>query len=104
MKSNKKYILGLDISTSKIGFNIISNTISNDIKDIIKIGIIEPEGNNLFEKSNFSVNKIKNLLNKYEDVEYIFIEDSLKSFASGRTSADVKIKLITINNIIHYEL
>ena len=107
-------ILGLDISTTTIGFNIIKNNINSDI---IKFGFIKPnlyveskdstiytDNETLIFKCIYSVNEIKKILIKYPDIKYVFLEDSLKNFATGKTKANVKIMLITINNIIYYEL
>lgn len=47
--------------------------------------------------------KIDKLIDKY-NIKYIFIEGSLKNYASGRTSAEVVVQLITLNNLITYHL
>lgn len=93
-------ILGLDISTKAIGYSIIPKEESNQY---IEIGVINPEGKDIYEKVKYSYNQINKIFWRYY-IEYIFIEAGLKSFAAGRSNPDTKVQLITLNNILTYLL
>lgn len=94
-------VLGLDISTSKIGYSILPENLDEYVYK--KIGFIEPEGDNIFEKTYYAVNKVKELVDKY-NINWCFTENNLLSFAAGRSSANVIVMLVTINSIITYKL
>jgi len=87
-------ILGLDVSTSFVGATVLNN--KNEIVcceawDLRKI-------KNIFSKAE----KVKNELTKLQDIDEIYIEQSLQAFRSGFSSANTLSTLSRFNGIISW--
>jgi len=91
-------ILGLDISTKKIGYAIF-----DDFK-IVKFGCIcTKKDTTIYERAEMAISELENLLNKYQ-IDKIIIEESLLQFANSSSSANTIVKLTMINAIISFHL
>jgi Holliday junction resolvasome RuvABC endonuclease subunit len=90
-------ILGLDISTSKIGYSIIDKN-----KNLIEYGVwkYKPE-TPLEEKTQLFTEKLKYLRSKYE-IEKTFVEQPFIAFSGGRTTAVTMAKLQRFNGMCCY--
>ena len=91
-------ILGLDVSTSCVGYAFTED------KKILDMGFIDIKK----EKTpKDKVQKVLDFLHKIsyiDDVEKIYVEDNLSGFAGGRTSQQVIVKLAKFNAILCFML
>lgn len=86
--------LGLDISTTTVGYALTTKT------DIETIGFVDlKKYNDLSEKAWHLYNQICDLI-EFSKVENIIVEDSLSGFSRGRTSQQTIIKLAKFNAIV----
>jgi len=92
-----KFILGLDISTSKIGFSIVDEN-----KNLIECGVwkYKPE-TPLEEKTKLFTEELKVLRRKYE-IKETFVEQPFIAFSGGRTTAVTMAKLQRFNGMCCY--
>ena len=91
-------ILGLDISTSCVGYAFTEN------KKILDMGFIDiKKFTNHKEKAFFVLTEI-NKSSYIDDVKKVYVEDNLSGFAGGRTSQQVIIKLAKFNAILCFML
>lgn len=95
-------ILGLDISSSTIGFGILDKD-----ANLIKYGHLKPLKKNKADKNNLgytarladAYNLIIDLLEK-ENPDIIIIEDYAKKFSVGKSTANTIIVLATFNEAV----
>ena len=91
-------ILGLDVSTSCVGYAFTQD------KKILDMGFIDIRK----EKTpKDKVQKVLEVLNKHDYMDEVFdinVEDNLQGFAGGRTSQQVIIKLAKFNAILCFML
>jgi|TARA_Y100000310_G_scaffold70245_1_gene65827 Holliday junction resolvasome RuvABC endonuclease subunit len=87
-------ILGLDISTRTVGYAFVNN------QKILDIGFIDISKYETIRNKTFAVfEKISD--NKYcDDLDNVYVEDSLSGFARGRTSIQTIIKLAKLNAVL----
>lgn len=100
-------IIGLDISTTCIGFCILT-----DQGDFYHTGHLMMSGDTLNQKAiifDAFLYGLKNLKNmavdvpwKNEEIKYIFIEDALKKFSNGFSNAKTLAMLQSFNSICSY--
>ena len=91
-------ILGLDISTTCVGYAFTEN------KKILDMGFIDiKKFTNHKEKAFFVLTEI-NKSPYIDDVKKVYVEDNLSGFAGGRTSQQVIIKLAKFNAILCFML
>ena len=90
--------LGLDISTTTVGYAFTKN------KKILDMGFIDIKKHKLYkDKAFFVLTQLAK--NSYiDDIEQIYVEDNLSGFAGGRTSQQVIIKLAKFNAILGFIL
>ena len=92
-------ILGLDISTSIIGFTII------DQGEIVKTFAVDLRNKNkfpdLFAKYNHVQGELLDIQREYK-ITHIFIEQSLQMFRSGFSSAKTLSTLSSFNGVVSY--
>lgn len=91
-------ICGLDISTSITGVTLLDNDgkiVYNEAWDTRKF-------KDFFDKANFIRSKVSFLCDKYEDIEEIYIEQSLQSFRSGFSSAKTLSALSRFNGVVSW--
>ena len=87
-------ILGLDVSTSFVGFTVLNNKnkiVRCEAWDLRKI-------KNIFSKAE----KVKNELTKLQDIDEIYIEQSLQAFRSGFSSAATLSLLSRFNGVVSW--
>ena len=91
-----KYCLGLDISTSVIGY-----CYSSDANKIDCAGFVDIKKFTTFrEKAHYVSDKLSEF--KIKDVCKIIVEDTLSGFGGGRTSQQTIVKLAKCNAIVSY--
>ena len=90
-------ILGLDVSTSNIGYAVI-----NLDGSLVDLGYIELSKKKCFiEKNNVSHQILKTISQTYS-IEHVFIEECLQRFSFGRSSANTIVRLALFNGSIQY--
>ena len=90
--------LGLDISTTTVGYAFTKN------KKILDMGFIDIKKHKLYKDKAFLI-LTQLAKNSYiDDIEQIYVEDNLSGFAGGRTSQQVIIKLAKFNAILGFIL
>jgi len=88
--------LGLDISTSNVGWCIIN---SKD-NSLVSAGAIElSKKKDIFEKCS-SVRKVLSDLNIHFGVDLVFIEENLQAFRPGFSSAKTIVTLARFNGMV----
>jgi Holliday junction resolvasome RuvABC endonuclease subunit len=88
--------LGLDISTSNVGWCLLDTT----THDLISAGAIElSKKNNIFEKSHEVRNVLRDLNSRYS-ISNIAIEENLQAFRPGFSSAKTIVTLARFNGIV----
>jgi len=86
--------LGLDISTSTVGYAFVEN------KQILDMNFINIKNYDIYKEKAFIVLEELNKNSNIDKVEKIYAEDNLSGFASGRTSQQTIIKLAKFNAIL----
>ena len=88
--------LGLDASTTTVGYAFV------DDKTVIDMGFIPiHKEKTLRDKVEVTLDAI-NKLCPFEDIDKIYIEDSLSGFLYGKTSQQTIIKLAKFNAVLMY--
>lgn len=91
-------ILGLDVSTSIIGYTLLDNK-----GDLISIGHIDMTklDRNVWTKAFFARSQLTELCNVYQPT-HVFIEDPVSKFTKGKSSSHTIILLIRFNTLCSY--
>lgn len=92
--------LGLDISTSTIGYCVLGNNVG--IAEIGYIDLNKEEG--VYNKVDEAMKKLDEILNRYKTMDLINIEDNMGNFSWGKTKIQTVMLLAKFNGIISYEL
>lgn len=89
-------ILGLDLSTSMIGWNIRNET------SIIEVGYISLKKiDDMFDKVDFAIKEIDKILAQHS-IDYVGVEAALERVSGGKTTAITMNKLICFNFTLSY--
>lgn len=89
-------ILGLDASTTTVGYAFVEN------KKVIDMGFIPiNKEKTIRDKVQVTLDEI-NKLDPFDEINKIYIEDSLSGFMRGRTSQQTIIKLAKFNAVLTY--
>ena len=89
-------ILGLDASTTTVGYAFVEN------KKVIDMGFIPiDKEKTIRDKVQVTLDEI-NKLDPFDEINKIYIEDSLSGFMRGRTSQQTIIKLAKFNAVLTY--
>ena len=88
--------LGLDISTSCVGYALTEN------KKILEMGFIDIKKQTTHKEKAFYVLTCINESSYIDNVEKVYVEDNLSGFAGGRTSQQVIVKLAKFNAVLCY--
>ena len=89
-------ILGLDVSTTTIGYAFTQN------KKILDMGFIDiKKQKTIQEKAYYAMDILEE---KPHEIDRIHVEDNLSGFSGGRTSQQVIIKLAKFNAILCFML
>lgn len=95
-------ILGLDVSTSNTGIAIIENANpyipQQHVKTLRPIELTKCKG--LWEKIDKARSDLQKLHEEYPQIDKLCIEEPLKNFSTGLSSADVIVALIRFNGIV----
>ena len=92
----KDVVLGLDISTSKIGLCIMDHKFN-----LLETKLIKLNTKDSLEKRCIQLERELKLYNKYW-IKDIFIESAFIAFSGGKTSAVTMIKLQRFNGMVCY--
>ena len=88
--------LGLDASTTTVGYAFV------DGKEVIDLGFIPiQKEKSIRDKVQLTMDTITEL-DPFDQIEQIYIEDSLSGFMRGRTSQQTIIKLAKFNAVLTY--
>ena len=88
--------IGLDASTTTVGFAFVDN------KNVIDIGFIPiDKQKTIRDKVQLTMDELTKL-DPFEEVDKIYIEDNLSGFSRGRTSQQTIIKLAKFNAVLVY--
>ena len=88
--------IGLDASTTTVGYAFVED------KKILDVGFIPiHKESTIRDKVRVTMDSIT-ALDPFEDVDKIYIEDSLSGFSRGRTSQQTIIKLAKFNAVLVY--
>lgn len=89
-------ILGLDASTTTVGYAFVEN------KKVIDMGFIPiNKEKTIRDKVQVTLDEV-NKLDPFDEIDKIYIEDSLSGFMRGRTSQQTIIKLAKFNAVLTY--
>tara|TARA_R100001377_G_scaffold14295_1_gene7298 strand:+ start:503 stop:1006 length:504 start_codon:yes stop_codon:yes gene_type:complete len=89
-------ILGLDASTTTVGYAFVEN------KKVIDMGFIPiNKEKTIRDKVEVTLDEI-NKLDPFNEIDKIYIEDNLSGFMQGRTSQQTIIKLAKFNAVLTY--
>ena len=88
--------LGLDISTSCVGYAFTEN------KQILDMGFIDLKKQTTHKEKVFFVLTRINESSYIDKVKKVYVEDNLSGFAGGRTSQQVIVKLAKFNAVLCY--
>lgn len=92
--SNK--VLGLDLSTTTVGFAFAED------QKILEAGFIDISKQKILRDKIFLVFEMLSNNDHFDDLDVIYIEESLQNFAYGRTSTQTIIKLSQINAVMSF--
>ena len=92
------FTLGLDISTSCVGYAFTKD------KKILDMGFIDIKKQKTPREKVFKVLGFLDNISYIDEVEKIFVEDNLSGFAGGRTSQQVIVKLAKFNAVLCFIL
>lgn len=100
----KKYYLGLDISSSIVGFCLLSQEKEQPfaLEKIGHVKLTKSSLENLFDKAEFAINEIIAAIPNNIALSSIFVEANAKMFMQGKTTADVIITLAKMNVLVSY--
>ena len=88
--------LGLDASTTTVGYAFV------DGKEIVTMGFIPiQKEETIRDKVEFTMKEITKV-DPFNEIEQIYIEDSLSGFMRGRTSQQTIVKLAKFNAVLVY--
>ena len=88
--------LGLDASTTTVGYAFV------DGKEIVTMGFIPiQKEDTIRDKVKLTLDEI-NKLDPFNEIDKIYIEDSLSGFMRGRTSQQTIVKLAKFNAVLVY--
>lgn len=91
-----KYCLGLDISTSVVGYCYSSSKSNIDCAGFIDIKKLT----NFREKAHYVSDTLSSI--EINNISTIIVEDTLSGFGGGRTSQQTIVKLAKCNAIVSY--
>jgi len=90
-------ILGLDISSSRIGYCLI-----NENEDLLLVDEIKLKpSQSLEERADIFKNTIE-IIKEHSEVDYVFIEQPFMAFSGGKTTATTMAKLQRFNGMCSY--
>jgi hypothetical protein len=94
-------ILALDISTAIVGFAIFRKGVSVEETLVHADAVVLKNTKNYFDKINNMKKVFKDIHEKY-DITEVYVEEALKKFSRGRSSAHTLILLAKFNGTLCY--
>jgi hypothetical protein len=92
-----RLVLGLDVSTSITGYVVLDTDLN-----LVRMGHIDfSKCNGLWEKTDMAKSVLDALLSEFP-VDKVYVEESLMSFSSGRSSAATITTLSKFNALVSY--
>lgn len=95
--------IGLDISTSIVGVCVLEHK-TNKLIDLFPIKMTSTKFNDIWDKSLFFETEIIKKINPTWTLKRIFVEEAMKRFAPGFSSADTIITLAKMNGIACFSM
>ena len=90
-------ILGLDISSSRIGYCLI-----NENEDLLLVDEIKLKPSQSLEERADIFKKTMEIIKEHSEVNYVFIEQPFMAFSGGKTTAATMAKLQRFNGMCSY--
>jgi len=90
-------ILGLDISSSRIGYCLI-----NENEDLLLVDEIKLKPSQTLEERADIFKKTMKIIKEHSEVNYVFIEQPFVAFSGGKTTATTMAKLQRFNGMCSY--
>ena len=90
-------ILGLDISSSRIGYCLI-----NENEDLLLVDEIKLKPSQSLEERADIFKKTMEIIKEHSEVDYVFIEQPFMAFSGGKTTAATMAKLQRFNGMCSY--
>lgn len=90
-------ILGLDISSSRIGYCLI-----NEKEELLLVDEIKFKSSQTLEKRADIFKEAMSIINEHSEVDYVFIEQPFMAFSGGKTTAATMAKLQRFNGMCSY--
>ena len=90
-------ILGLDISSSRIGYCLI-----NENEDLLLVDEIKLKPSQSLEERADIFKSTMKIIKEHSEVEYVFIEQPFIAFSGGKTTAATMAKLQRFNGMCSY--
>ena len=90
-------ILGLDISSSRIGYCLI-----NENEDLLLVDEIKLKPSQSLEERADIFKKAMEIIKEHSEVEHVFIEQPFMAFSGGKTTAATMAKLQRFNGMCSY--
>jgi Holliday junction resolvasome RuvABC endonuclease subunit len=87
-------ILGLDISSSRIGYCLI-----NENKDLLLVDEIKLKSSQSLEERADIFKNTMQVIKEHSEVDYVFIEQPFMAFSGGKTTAATMAKLQRFNGM-----
>ena len=90
-------IVGLDISSSRIGYCLI-----NEKEELLLVDEIKFKSSQTLEKRADIFKEAMSIINEHSEVDYVFIEQPFMAFSGGKTTAATMSKLQRFNGMCSY--
>ena len=90
-------ILGLDISSSRIGYCLI-----NEKEELLLVDEIKLKSSQSLEERADIFKEAMSIINEHSEVDYVFIEQPFMAFSGGKTTAATMSKLQRFNGMCSY--
>jgi Holliday junction resolvasome RuvABC endonuclease subunit len=90
-------ILGLDISSSRIGYCLI-----NENKDLLLVDEIKLKPSQSLEERADIFKNTMEIIKEHSEVDHVFIEQPFMAFSGGKTTAATMAKLQRFNGMCSY--
>ena len=90
-------ILGLDISSSRIGYCLI-----NEKEELLLVDEIKLKPSQSLEERADIFKKTMQIVKEHSEVNYVFIEQPFMAFSGGKTTAATMAKLQRFNGMCSY--
>jgi Holliday junction resolvasome RuvABC endonuclease subunit len=90
-------ILGLDISSSRIGYCLI-----NENEDLLLVDEIKLKSSQTLEERADIFKKTMEIIKEHSEVNHVFIEQPFMAFSGGKTTAATMAKLQRFNGMCSY--